>query len=216
MTKPISPTPATVSLERRATRCGPGVEVRLVDRAEGQLPTIVGYAAVFDSLSEDLGGFRERIKPGAFDTALASGRVPLDVRALVDHLPYRIIGRSTAGTLRLSIDSRGLRVEIDPPNNSIGLDTVESIRRGDIAEMSFGFICLKESVLQDGDQVIRELLDCDLYDVSVVTFPAYPDTTVALRSLAAARTDPTPKPITASQLDADRRKRRLALASVEF
>src|SRR5262245_2558056 len=121
----------------------PDVETRYLrstelraEGADGERPLIVGYAAVFESLSEDLGGFRERIRPDAFTRSLQEGA---DVRALVDHDPSRVLGRNKAGTLRLRTDTRGLLVEIDPPNTTAGRDIVESIRRGDVDGMSFAF-----------------------------------------------------------------------------
>lgn len=160
-------------------RCFDGrVELRAAD-GEGGSSKIVGYAAVFNSESEDLGGFREKIAPGTFKRALKEGQ---DVRALVEHDPSRIIGRSTAGTLNMAEDKEGLRVEIDPPDTQIGRDVMESISRGDLTQMSFGFRTIKEEWDESGEEIIRTLKDVDLFDVSVVAYPAYPDTTVASRS----------------------------------
>ena len=145
---------------------------------ESELPTIVGYASVFDSESQDLGQFKEIIKPGAFDRALVEEH---DVRALVDHDPSMILGRSKSGTLRMLVDEVGLRVEIDPPDTSVGRDTIESIRRGDLDSMSFGFVVRNDHWTEEDGQAIREINDLDLFDVSVVSFPAYEDTSVALR-----------------------------------
>lgn len=176
----------------REVRTIPGSELRLAQNAEGK-PMIVGYAAVFNSLSLDLGGFRETIRPGAFDATLEAGA---DVRALVDHLPYRIIGRNKAGTLRLLADAHGLKCEIDPPDTSIGRDTVESLRRGDVDNMSFGFFVVTDDWRMVDGEVIRELIEVSLDggDVSVVTYPAYPDTQVAVRSLEANRPKLAPPP----------------------
>jgi HK97 family phage prohead protease len=149
----------------------------VVDDAS-ELPTIVGYASVFDSESRDLGQFKEIIKPGAFDRALVEKH---DVRALVDHDPKMILGRSKSGTLRMMVDEVGLRVEIDPPDTSVGRDTMESIRRGDLDSMSFGFVVRDDSWREEEGQAIREVNDLELFDVSVVSFPAYEDTSVAVR-----------------------------------
>jgi len=138
--------------------------------------TLRGYAAVFNLLSEQLGNFRESIRPGAFTNTLAAGA---DVRALVDHDPSKILGRTVAGTLHLNQDSHGLLANIDLPNTSVGSDVYESVKRGDISQMSFGFKCIKDA-WPTRDR--RELLDVALIDVSIVTYPAYPQTSVAVRS----------------------------------
>jgi uncharacterized protein len=147
--------------------------------------TLVGYAAKFDSLSENLGGFRELIKPGAFRSSLSDGT---DVRALVDHDPRLVIGRRSNGTLRLEEDSTGLRVEIDTPSVSYADDLLELIRGGYVSQMSFGF-----SIPPGGDEWLpvdkedglrrRLLKTVALAETSVVTFPAYSATEVSVRSL---------------------------------
>jgi len=138
---------------------------------------------VFNSPADIGGRFTEIIAPGAFAAALGA-----DVRALIDHDPGRVIGRSKAGTLRLSEDAIGLVVEIDLPDTSDGRDLAVSIERGDISGMSFAFKSTKENWDEtDPKKPKRIILGLDLRDVSVVAFPAYPDTSVALRSLADAR-----------------------------
>ena len=155
-----------------------GERMELRDKA-GK-PKIVGYAAVFNTLSKPLQGFRERIAPGTFRNAIQND----DVRALVDHQPANIIGRTKAGTLRLEEDEHGLRCEIDPPDTSVGRDVVESIRRGDLDQMSFGFRCNEDAWMRGDDgEKIRELRDVQLLDVSVVAFPAYEESGVFIRSL---------------------------------
>lgn len=144
---------------------------------------VEGYAIVFDSPSLDLGGFREIIDPSAVDRTLTEGA---DVRALVDHDASKIIGRTRAGTLTLRKDTRGLRVSIEPdPEISYAKDMMRSVKRGDITGMSFGFRALEDDWSYDGPVPMRTVLDMKLSEVSVVTFPAYPDTSVALRSLQA-------------------------------
>lgn len=143
-------------------------------------PKITGYAAKFGKWSEDLGGFREKIRVGAFDDVLDD-----DVRALKNHDPNLLLGRTKSGTLRLTANKTGLRFEIDPPDTNVGRDTVEEIRRGDISGCSFGFIIETDEwrYLQD-DTVERTIIKFrKLFDVGPVTYPAYPDTSVAARSL---------------------------------
>jgi len=157
------------------------------DDAPGML---VGYAAVFDKLSVDLGWFREKIAPGAFRDCKAQ-----DVRALVNHDSNLLIGRAKSGTLRMTEDELGLRIEVDLPETQLGRDTAESVRRGDMDGMSFSFVCDEESWDQKTDPPTRTLVHIrDLFDVGPVAFPAYDDTSVAMRSLAALRREPPPPP----------------------
>ncbi len=148
-----------------------------VRQGETGAATLAGYAAVFGEWSEDLGGFRERIAPGAFGTALTG-----DVRALWNHDPAFVLGRTTNGTLRLAEDGRGLRVEIDPPEGSLYAGFLENVRRGDVSQMSFGFSVIEDekSYGEKGER-LRLLKEVRLYEVSPVTFPAYPQTEVNVR-----------------------------------
>jgi HK97 family phage prohead protease len=141
---------------------------------------IRGYALVFNKPSLDLGGFREVILPDAVDRTLREG---LDVRALVDHDTSKVLGRMKAGTLILRKTSTGLQVEIDPPNTSAARDILESVNRGDVSGMSFGFRVLEDDWRMDEGLPLREVMDMRISEVSVVTFPAYPDTSVSLRAL---------------------------------
>jgi len=142
---------------------------------------IVGYAAKFSpSLSGDLGGFRERLDPHCFDACLAGN---VDCRALWNHSPLHILGRTTSGTLRLSVDNVGLRYVIDPPDTQLSRDLMISMERGDVTNSSFAFFCSEDAWSQDvnGD-IIRTVLKADLVDVSPVTYPAYPDATSGVRA----------------------------------
>jgi HK97 family phage prohead protease len=156
------------------------IEVR---EADGDGPLIVGYAAVFNQLSENLGGFRERIAPGAFRESLAAGD---DVRALWEHDPQYVLGRNVAGTLTLAEDRQGLRVAIRPPATTWAADLMTSMRRGDVNQMSFGFSVPKGGdswEMVDGTQ-IRTLKRVRLADVSVVAYPAYPTSSAEARARA--------------------------------
>ncbi|GAB4274647.1 HK97 family phage prohead protease [Thermincola ferriacetica] len=161
-------------LERRAYPVK--VEIR---SDESGPPRLVGYAAVFNSLSADLGGFREQIRPGAFANSIKTS----DIRALWNHNPDFVLGRNRAGTLKLEEDDRGLKIEITPPETQWAMDLLESIRRGDVDQMSFGFRTLKDE-WDESDQknVIRTLVEVELFDVSPVTYPAYPATSIGVRS----------------------------------
>lgn len=166
----------TMETERRCYRAG---ELRLVQ--DGKTRRIVGHAAVFNSPSEDLGGFIEQVAQGAFTDALITS----DCRALVNHNPDRVLGRTKSGTLRLWEDSKGLAVDINPPDAQWARDMLVSIERGDISGMSFGFRVGRDRWESIDGISRRTILKIDeLFDVSLVTYPAYPETDAALRSLA--------------------------------
>lgn len=148
-----------------------------------------GYAALYNNLSEDLGwGMRERIIPGAFTRALKEKQ---DVRHLINHDPNLVLGRTKAGTTELSEDSKGLKFRTLMPDCGYANDLFESVSRGDIDECSFGFMAVRTAWIEEPDpddekvqRTIRELHDVDLFDVSTVTYPAYPGTsTMVERSL---------------------------------
>lgn len=150
--------------------------------------TIEGYAAVFNRWSEDLGGFREIILPGAFAPALE--RYDLDVRALINHDANLILGRTKTGTLEIYEDNIGLSVRIALPDTQYARDLLVMLERGDINQMSFGFETARDRWYEEGGQVYRELLEIGrLYDVSVVTFPAYPQTIAQARDVLNMRKD---------------------------
>lgn len=145
--------------------------------------TIVGHAAVYDTLSENLGGFQERILPGAFDDVLEN-----DVRAFFNHDPNHLLARSSSGTLRLSTDDKGLKYEFDVPDTTTGRDLLVSMKRGDITQSSFAFTVEDDSWETKEGMNVRTINKVKrLYDVSPVSVPAYPDAndlTVAKRSLS--------------------------------
>jgi len=169
-------------------------ELRTIAPVDGGAgPKIAGHAAVFNSLSEDLWGFREKIAPGAFGEALAKS----DIRALLNHDPNYVLGRTKNGTLRAWEDDSGLAVEIDPPRTRWAGDLLVSIERGDISQMSFAFRVGEEEWGEVNGVKERTIVSFDeIFDVSAVTYPAYPETDVSVRAgLALEEVDP-------AQLDA--------------
>lgn len=169
--------------ERRVIEC----DLIIEERAD-KTPLLVGYAAVFGKRSVDLGGFTEEVAPGAFRKSLLSD----DVVALVDHDPSMILGRTSAKTLVVSEDEKGLRMEIDLPPTSIGRDIAISVKRGDVRGASFGFVTISDAWRNLDGTPHRTLIEAKLRDVSPVTFPAYPDTSLAMRSLQAFNLSVTP------------------------
>ena len=149
---------------------------------ESEQRKIVGYAAVFNRKSENLGGFVEIIRPGAFRKAVESS----DVRALFNHDPNFVLGRTTSGTLKLEENQKGLRFEVTPPDTQMVRDFVLSpIERGDVSGCSFSFNVAKdgEKWTEQNDMYLREISEVSLLgDVGPVTFPAYPSTSVNMRS----------------------------------
>ena len=149
--------------------------------------TLVGHAAVFDSLSNSLGGFREVIQRGAFRKVLKQDS--LDVVALFNHDQSAVLGRSTNGTLTLREDPTGLRYEVNVADTSYGRDLRVLLERGDVTQSSFAF-----RVNQDGQSwsdapdgtLVRTITEFqDLIDVSPVTMPAYSATS----AIALSRSD---------------------------
>jgi len=157
--------------------------LRALAPSDGAPSRLVGHAAMFNALSDDLGGFREQIAPGAFARSLAEH----DQRALWQHDPKLVLGRRGAGTLRIAEDDQGLAIEVDLPDTTWGRDAGISIARGDVTQMSFGFFTVADHWEERGGKLIRTLLDVDLLEVSPVTFPAYSQTDVSARSLDALR-----------------------------
>ena len=172
-----------MEIERRDYELTDAGELVVETRSDGRA-AIVGYAAVYNRLSLDLGGFKEEILPGAFDRILAKrGK---DVVALFNHDSNIVLGRSSSGTLELSSDDKGLRYVVTPPVSRA--DVLELIQRRDVRGSSFAFTVGKDGEAfrtgEDGKAVrqIREV--SGLYDVGPVLVPAYPSTSasVAMRS----------------------------------
>ena len=177
-------------MNNKETRVFPISELRLIKPKEGPT-TFEGYAAVFNKLSEDLGGFREKIKPQAFKKAIKIS----DTRALFNHDSNFVLGRLSAKTLDIREDDKGLKFRVVPPATQWAKDLMVSVERGDISQCSFGFTLAKsgdEWSDKDGEMIrtIREV--GQLLDVSLVSFPAYPDTSVALRNMEQAKTEQPP------------------------
>ena len=164
----------TMGMEQRFATIE-GLEVR----AEGDKPaTILGHAALFDTKSVYMMGFRETIEPGAFRESLTG-----DVRALWQHDTARVLGRTKAGTLRLWEDDQGLAFELNPPDTQDGRDAVTLIERGDVDQMSFGFNVPSggDSWSEDEDGIpLRSLRTVSLMEISPVTWAAYPQTGVGV------------------------------------
>jgi uncharacterized protein len=164
------------------------IELRAVDGQPGQL---VGHAAVFNqwsTISDWFGdGWDESVAPGAFRKTIKEA----DIRALWNHDPNIVLGRNKAGTLELSEDETGLLTTITPPDNEWGRPIVDAVRRGDVSGMSIAFQVIKEqwdrpAQKKDAnapkERPKRTIKEAQLFDVSPVTFPAFPQTDVAARS----------------------------------
>ena len=140
---------------------------------------ISGYFAVFNSDYEVWSGATESIAETAFDGALAD-----DIRCLINHETRLVLGRTKSGTLILKTDSRGLWGEVKiNPNDQDAINLYERVKRGDVDQCSFGFEILDEEFEDRGDSVHWTIKKVKLYEVSVVTFPAYTDTNVSARKL---------------------------------
>lgn len=155
---------------------------------EGERPRLSGYAAVFGEVTDIEGVFRERIALGAFTDAVKHD----DVRALFNHDANFVLGRTSAGTLRLLEDDHGLRYDVDPPETTWARDLMVSVQRGDVSQSSFAFEVTEEEwdYGQRGETPLRTIKAVRLYDVSPVTYPAYESTSVSARSLEAATSAP--------------------------
>lgn len=159
-------------------------------RASGR--RLEGYAATFGSEAR-IGRFVETIAAGAFKTSLSG-----DVLALLDHDSGKVLGRTRSGTLRLTEDTKGLAFSLDLPDTQAGRDVLALAERGDLGGMSFGFLTSKGGDTWQGER--RTLKTISLKEISVVSsWPAYPNTEIALRSLRHAA-------------EAERRRRAIVLA----
>lgn len=146
--------------------------------ADGGGDRVTGHAAVFGQVAQIRGGL-EGVGLPAFTRALAERH---DVALLVNHegLP---LGRTSSGTLRLGVDERGLAIDNDLPDTQLGRDVRTLLARGDLRSMSFGFIPRAHELTNVQGRTVRMITDLDLFDVSIVTYPAYSGTDVVLRAL---------------------------------
>ncbi len=166
-----------IKIDEMERRCLPTAELRIDDKET--TPKIIGYAAVFNIWTDIYGWFKESIRPGAFTKTINEN----DIRALINHDEDLVLGRNKARptpTLKLREDSKGLAIEIIPPDTTYSNDLLVSMRRGDITQMSFGFQVNKAETDFEKDE--RVLIDVTLFDVSIVTFPAYPTTSAEVRA----------------------------------
>lgn len=164
---------------------GATVSVRAAG-APGSPPVLAGYAALFGVPSSPIYGegppFVETIRRGAFTRAIAEAQ---DVRALWNHDASLVLGRSTSGTLVLAEDEKGLSFVVTPPDTQWARDLLTLVERGDVSQCSFSFSVREggDSWAQRDGRYTRELTDVSLYDVGPVTYPAYPATSVGVRSV---------------------------------
>lgn len=184
-----------MDIERRDLAIEADDDLVVETRADGRA-AIVGYAAVYNRLSLDLGGFREMILPGAFDKILGRERGRQDVVALFNHDSNIVLGRASSGTLELSSDDKGLRYVVSPPVSRA--DVVELIQRRDVRGSSFAFTVDtrgEQFVTDEKGGAVRQIREVSgLYDVGPVLVPAYPATSasVAMRSFQAWRSAQDP------------------------
>lgn len=167
------------TFERRAFDLS-NIQIRAADDETGRLH-FTGRAVVYGQASADLGGWSELIQPGAATRTLATNP---DVRFLQNHDQNFLLARTTSGTLQLSEDDEGVLVTSDMADVSYARDLAVLLERGDISQMSFGFWITRDE--WSGNLHIVHEFDLDGGDVSVVTFPAYPQTSAELRSAAAS------------------------------
>jgi HK97 family phage prohead protease len=151
---------------------------------ESGTKTLTGYAAVFNSPTGISDFFVEQIAPGAFSETIKG-----DVRCLFNHQSGNVLGRTKSGSLRLWEDAHGLRFEVDLPNTSLGRDVGELVARGDISGCSFDFRAVKQTWDDTTEPPGRTLEKVVISEISIVTFPAYTDTTVGVRSLESWRAE---------------------------
>lgn len=149
--------------------------VAALDPFDGRI--ITGMPIVFNSSSENLGGFIERIRPNAIKRTLKEG---IDVLALLEHDIHKLLGRVSAGTLVLRAEAAGLINRIDPPDTSYARDAVKLIERRDLKGQSFGFKVLEDEWHMEDGIPVREIEDMIVREVTLTAVPAYQETDVAV------------------------------------
>lgn len=159
------------------------IQIRAADEKTGRL-SFSGRPVVYDQLSLDMGGWQEVIKPGAASRTLADKP---DVRFLINHDPNLLLARSTSGTMTMGEDTSGMTIGADMADVSYARDLAVSLERGDIDQMSFGFWITRDE--WSGNLHVVHEFDLDGGDVSVVTFPAFAQTSAELRSVATRNLD---------------------------
>lgn len=157
------------------------LEIRSTGHLRSNGKTLQGYAAIFNS-EANLGSFTEVIRNGAFAKSLGGGS---NIRALYHHQGDALLGTTRGGSLKLKEDAHGLAFELALPDTTHGRDLAVLVDRGDVAGCSFGFRVADggDRWEQRGGQLVRELLNVDLHEITLTSDPAYTDTTVALRSM---------------------------------
>lgn len=165
-------------MERRSFSWNIGFDdIEIRENEAGDPIGFSGYFARFNDLSEDLGGFVEKIQRGAFSKTIKES----DIRFLLNHDANIVLGRNTAGTLRLRERSAGLWFENDLPDTTQARDLMVNVKAGNITQGSFGFQTVRDKWKEDAEPIVRTLQEVKLIDVSLVTFPAYPSTSVSAR-----------------------------------
>ena len=186
--------------------------VELRETEEDGKPKIFGYGAVYESRSEDLGGFQEIFKRGCFDESINRND---DIRCLYNHDTSKVLGRRKSGTLKVGVNDRGLWIEDALPDTPTASEVRELVGRGDISGMSVGFYIedaeADQSWDKEGDRWLRTVLKATVVEVSAVAFPAYTDTSVAMRSLNAIK-ETQEQHFSTEQIETEQRMLRLRLA----
>lgn len=154
-------------------------DIRIPNEGEDVGNTLIGYAVVWGEVTQEIPDFTERFQQGAFTEWLTTNP---DVVALFNHDEDHLLGRTLSGTLRIQEDETGLKVKIDLPATPLGEEIKELVRRGDLRGMSIRFVATSETFEDTPDGLLRTVHTAELYDVSVVTTPAYRGTSVSLRS----------------------------------